>query len=87
MALDLTAAAQENLGSLAWFRPELALGAGILLLLVADLLLRRARARVALLSAAGIGVLAVAAALLAFQPGAPASLFHGMIASDGFATF
>jgi NADH-quinone oxidoreductase subunit N len=87
MALDLATSVRENLDSLAFFRPELVLSGGILLLFVLDLVWRRARARVALLSGAAIGLFAVAGAFLAAQPAAPAALFHGMVASDGFATF
>jgi NADH-quinone oxidoreductase subunit N len=87
MPLDLTALVQDNLDSLAFFRPELALSAGILVLFVLDLAWRRSRARMALLSAAALALFAVAGALLAAQPDRPVSLFQGMVASDGFATF
>ena len=45
--MDLLPLVEANLGSLAWFRPELALTAGALLLLVLDLAWRRSPGRVA----------------------------------------
>src|SRR5512140_1957502 len=87
MTPDLASSVQENLDALAWFRPELALSAGMLVLFGLDLAWRRSRVRVALLSAAALLVLAATGAFLAAQPTPPASLFHGMIASDGFATY
>jgi NADH-quinone oxidoreductase subunit N len=83
----LTPLIQSNLESLAWFRPELALTAGVVVLLVLDLVWRRSPARSARLTVAALAVLGAAAALLVFQPEAPRSLFNGMIASDGLATF
>jgi NADH-quinone oxidoreductase subunit N len=91
--MDLTSLVQDNLASLRWFRPELALGAGSLLLLVLDLAWRTTPAggggpaRRARLTAAALVVLAVVAALLAVQPRSMSFLFNGMVASDGFATF
>jgi NADH-quinone oxidoreductase subunit N len=85
--MDLLPLVEANLGSLAWFRPELALTAGALLLLLLDLVWRGSPGRVARLSAAALVVFGVAGALLARQPEGSQSLFNGMIASDGFATF
>ncbi|WP_242345906.1 NADH-quinone oxidoreductase subunit N [Anaeromyxobacter terrae] len=77
----------ENLRSALWFRPEMALTFGTLVLFVLDVALRRSAARVALLSAAALAVLAAAAGLLAIQPHDAQSLFNGMIANDAFAIF
>jgi NADH-quinone oxidoreductase subunit N len=88
--MDLTSLAQTNLASLAWFRPELALTAGVIVLLVLDLLSRPSTSgqrRRWPLAIAALVVLGAAAALLASQPAEPRALFHGMIASDGLATF
>ncbi|HYD42332.1 MAG TPA: NADH-quinone oxidoreductase subunit N, partial [Anaeromyxobacter sp.] len=83
----LTPFVQSNLESLAWFRPELALTAGVVVLLVLDLVWRRSPARSARLTVAALAVLGAAAALLWLQPEAPRPLFNGMIASDKLATF
>jgi NADH-quinone oxidoreductase subunit N len=85
--MDLTPLVRTNLDSLAWFRPELALGGGVVVLLLLDLLWRGSPRRVPLLVAAALAVLAAAGALLVQQPGEATSLFNGMIASDRFATF
>ena len=78
---------QGNLASAASFRPEMALAAGVVTLLLLDLGWRRSRARrAALTSATALGLL-VAAAFLAAQPEGSAALFHRMIATDGLATF
>jgi len=78
---------QENLRSLGWFRPELVLGAGSLLLFLLDLGWRRSAARVAVLTVAALAFLGWAAAMLAIQPPDGQVLFNGMIANDAFATF
>ena len=77
----------NNLASVAGFRPELALTFGSIALFLLDLVWRRAAARRALLTWAALAVLAVTAALLAVQSTAGTLLFNGLIASDGFATF
>jgi len=78
---------QENLRSLAWFRPELVLGGGSLLLFLLDLVWRRSAARVLWLTGAALAIVGVAAALLAAQPPDGQVLFNGMIANDAFANF
>jgi NADH-quinone oxidoreductase subunit N len=77
----------ENLRSLGWFRPELALGLGTLVLFLVDLGWRKSPGRVAYLTACTLLVLGVAAGLLWAQPALPQTLFNGMIANDGFAIF
>jgi len=77
----------ENLASAAWFRPELALTAGAVVLFVLDLVWRRSAARRGLLTAGALVTLAVTAGLLAAQPTEARSLFNGMLANDVFATF
>jgi NADH-quinone oxidoreductase subunit N len=78
---------QNNLQSLAWFRPELVLAAGTMLLFVLDMVWRGHARRVQRLTTASVAVLGAAAVLLALQPGDSVSLFNGMIATDAFATF
>ncbi len=78
---------QDNLLSLVWFRPELALTAGVVVLLVLDLLWRKSPARVARLTAAALLVFAAAGALLVLQPHDATWLFNRMLVSDRFATF
>ena len=78
---------QENLRSAVWFRPEMALTFGTLVLFVLDLFWRRSAARVAYLTAGALAVLALAAGLLAAQPPDAQSLFNGMLANDAFANF
>src|SRR5512138_809250 len=78
---------QNNVDSAAWFRPELALTFGTLALLLLDLFWRKSPARVALLTAGALAVLAVTAGLLSQQPSDPLRLFNGMIANDAFASF
>ncbi len=77
----------NNLASVAWFRPELALTFGAIAVFLLDLVWRLSAARRSLLTGATLVVLGIAAALLAGQPAESAALFNGMIASDGFATF
>jgi NADH-quinone oxidoreductase subunit N len=78
---------QENLRSVAWFRPELALTFGALALFVLDLFWRKSAARLRVLTVATLAVLAVAAAYLAVQPVTPQPLFNGLLANDSFAIF
>ena len=78
---------QENLRSAVWFRPEMALTFGTLVLFVLDLFWRRSAARVAYLTAGALAVLALAAGLLAAQPPDAQALFNGMLANDAFANF
>ncbi len=85
--MDLTSFVQPNLDSLAWFRPELALTAGVVVLLVLDLVWKHSSGRVLRLTAAALVVFGAAAAFLVAQPEGGTALFNGMIASDGFATF
>ena len=78
---------QENLLSVSWFRPELALTAGIMLMFLLDLFWKKHPGRVLFLTIGTLAVLGVAAGFLAAQPAEPRVLFNGMIASDPFATF
>src|SRR5512138_2995721 len=78
---------QNNLASVAGFRPELVLTFGSIALFALDLALRRSTARRPLLAGAAVVVLGLAGAFLAAQPSGSALLFNGMIASDAFATF
>ena len=78
---------QNNIQSLAWFRPELVLAAGAMLLFVLDMIWRGHERRVQRLTSASVAVIGAAAVLLAVQPGDSVSLFNGMIATDAFATF
>jgi len=78
---------QENLRSVDWFRPEMALTFGTMLLFLLDLFWRKSSVRVLALTVAALAVLGVAAALLAKQPAMPQPLFNGMIANDAFAIF
>jgi NADH-quinone oxidoreductase subunit N len=78
---------QNNLDSALWFRPELALTFGALVLFVLDLFWKKSAARVGYLTAAALAVLGVAAFLLAQQPPDATPLFNGMIANDAFASF
>ncbi len=77
----------ENLGSAGFFRPELALTFGAMALFLVDLAWKHHPGRSGRLAAVALLVLAVAAGLLAAQPVEARSLFNGMIATDGFATF
>src|SRR5512141_1355185 len=76
-----------NLWSAAWFRPELVLTAGMLLLLLLDLGWRKSQHRVLILTLAALAVFGVAAACLGYQPVERTAMFNGMIVSDPFATF
>jgi NADH-quinone oxidoreductase subunit N len=77
----------NNLRSIGWFRPELALTFGALALFLLDLVWRRSPARRGLLAASTLAVFGVAAALLAAQPQDSVSLFNGVVANDAFANF
>ena len=85
--MDLSPLVKENLGSLVYFRPELVLCAGALLLLLLDLGFRRVSGRAGRLAVCALLSLLLAAALLLLQPTGTASLFNGLMASDAFATF
>ena len=76
-----------NIWSAAWFRPELVLTAGILLLFLLDLGWKKSRYRVLILTVAALACFGLAAGCLAFQPVARTAMFNGMIVSDPFATF
>ena len=76
-----------NLASAAWFRPELVLTSGILLLFLLDLGWKQSRYRVLILTLGALACIGVAAGCLAFQPVESRAMFNGMIASDRFATF
>jgi NADH-quinone oxidoreductase subunit N len=78
---------QFNLASAAWFRPELVLTAGILLLFLLDVASKKSRYRTAILTVAALACFALAAGCLAFQHAESRAMFNGMIASDPFATF
>jgi len=78
---------QNNLDSTLWFRPELALTFGTLVLFLLDLFWKRSAARVAYLTAGALAVLGVAAFLLGQQPPDATPLFNGMLANDAFASF
>jgi len=78
---------ENNLASVAWFRPELVLTFGSIALFLLDLVWRRSPLRRALLTGSAVAVFALAAVFLAVQPTSSTSLFNGMIASDGFASF
>ena len=78
---------KNNLASVAWFRPELVLTAGVLALILLDVGWKKSPARVAILTLAALAFFGGAAAMLAMQPSEGKSLFNGMIASDPFATF
>ncbi len=78
---------ENNLASMAGFRPELVLTFGSIALFALDLIWRRSPARRALLTGAAVLVFGLAGAFLAAQPAGSMPLFNGMIASDAFATF
>ena len=82
--MDFTA---NNLASAAWFRPELVLTAGVLILFVLDVLGKKSPTRVLKLTLAALAILGTSAVLLAYQPEGAKGLWNGMIASDPFATF
>jgi NADH-quinone oxidoreductase subunit N len=76
-----------NIASAAWFRPELVLTAGVLLLFLLDLGWKQSRHRVLILTLGALACVGVAGGCLAFQPSESRAMFNGMIASDRFATF
>jgi len=76
-----------NIASAAWFRPELVLTVGVLLLFLLDLFGKHSRYRVLILTLSALACVGVAAACLAYQPVESRAMFNGMIASDRFATF
>ncbi|HYS92989.1 MAG TPA: hypothetical protein VEL48_06140, partial [Candidatus Acidoferrales bacterium] len=78
---------ENNLASVGWFRPELALTFGSIALFVLDLVWRRSPLRRQLLAASAVAVLVLAGAFLAQQPVESMPIFNGLLASDGFATF
>jgi NADH-quinone oxidoreductase subunit N len=84
---SLLSLVQNNLDSALWFQPELALTFGTLVLFVLDLFWKKSPARVALLTAGALAVLAITAGLLWRQPPDALRLFNGMIANDAFASF
>jgi NADH-quinone oxidoreductase subunit N len=84
---DLLSLVADNTGSAAFFRPELALTFGTLVLFLVDLAWKHHPGRAGRLAASALLVLAITAGLLAAQPVASRSLFNGMVAFDGFATF
>jgi NADH-quinone oxidoreductase subunit N len=77
----------DNLASFAAFGPELALGASVLVLLVADAVLRHHPRRAAWLTGMALSALAVTAALHAARVETGRLLFTGLVASDAFAAF
>ena len=77
----------ENLRSAGWFRPELVLTFGSMALFLLDVLWKRSRRRVTLLTAAALVVFGLAGAFMAVQPATPQNLFNGLIANDAFAAF
>src|SRR5215510_3797871 len=76
----------DNLQSLKFFLPELALTVGILVVILCDITLKRLRNRVNPLLTLLVLLLA-AYYTLQLNGVASASLFHGMLAIDGFAQF
>ncbi len=84
---DLLSLVDGNVSSAVFFRPELALTFGTMALFLVDLAWKKHPGRSGRLAASALFVLAVTAGLLAAQPAEARSLFNGMIATDGFATF
>ncbi len=78
---------QENLRSAAWFRPELVLCFGALLVFILDLFWRKSPSRVFKLTVVTLGILALAALMVSRQPVVPQNLFNKLIVHDAFATF
>jgi NADH-quinone oxidoreductase subunit N len=78
---------ENNLASVGWFRPELALTFGSIALFMLDLVWRRSPLRRQLLAASAVAVMVLAGAFLSQQPVESMSIFNGLLASDGFATF
>jgi NADH-quinone oxidoreductase subunit N len=84
---QLLSLVEVNLASVAAFRPELALTFGTMAMFILDLFWKKHPGRPARLAAGALLVLGVTAFFLAGQPAGAVSLFNGMIATDGFATF
>ncbi len=84
---ELLPLVHENLSSVGFFRPELALTFGTMALFLVDLAWMKHPGRAGRLAASALLVLAVTAGLLAAQPVEARALFNGMIVNDGFATF
>jgi NADH-quinone oxidoreductase subunit N len=85
--MDFLAQVDENLRSVQWAWPELALTFGTLALFIIDLFWKKSPRRVLLLSIGALAVLALTGACLAAQPASSQALFNGMIATDAFAVF
>ena len=77
----------NNLRSVAWYGPELALTFGALALFVLDLVWRRHPARRARVTGATLAVFGIAAVFLAALPTDSVALFNGVVANDAFAAF
>jgi NADH-quinone oxidoreductase subunit N len=84
---ELLSLVDVNLASAAAFRPELVLTFGTMALFILDLFWKNHPGRPARLATGALLVLGLAAFFLASQPAGARSLFNGMIATDGFATF
>jgi NADH-quinone oxidoreductase subunit N len=84
---NLLSLVEVNLNSAVAFRPELALTFGTMFMFILDLFWKNHPGRPTRLATGALAVLGVTAWLLAIQPAGSASLFNGMIATDGFATF
>jgi NADH-quinone oxidoreductase subunit N len=76
-----------NIASASWFRPELVLSVGVLLLFLLDVGWKKSRHRVLILTLGVLACFGVAAGCLCFQHAESRAMFNGMIASDPFATF
>jgi NADH-quinone oxidoreductase subunit N len=76
-----------NIASASWFRPELALSVGVLLLFLLDVGWKKSPHRVLILTLGVLACFGVAAGCLSFQHVESRAMFNGMIASDPFATF
>jgi NADH-quinone oxidoreductase subunit N len=85
--MDLQPLVDENLRSAVWFRPELALTFGTMVLFLADLAWKKHPGRPARLAGLALLVLAVCAGFLGIQPALGQKLFNGMVANDAFALF
>ena len=76
-----------NIASAAWFRPELVLSVGVLLLILLDVGWKKSPHRVLILTLGVLACFGAAAGCLVYQHVESRSMFNGMIASDRFATF
>jgi len=83
----IEALVRNNLDSAYYFKPELALTFGLMVVFVVDLVLKDSPGRVKPLAWLTVAVLGLTGLLLAGQSPERVSLFNGMIATDGFATF